>query len=1032
MFASPWKSFWGSRSKAQKTPQSRTVELPRPPLPYVTEKCLSVLAAKILAAVLVLSLLALELETSWLQSHLFSAIGRRLAYTVEPGPSPSLQHPLPGPYDIRLGYARLPVFLERLKSAGYEITAQARNATFIGGLANRVVFPAYREKTQAGLKILDRAEQPLFAARHPQRTYPDFESIPPPVVMALLFIENREMLDERHPYRNPAVEWDRFGKAVLDLGYSKLNPSHAVSGGSTLATQLEKIRHSPGGRTIGASEKMRQMASASLRAYLDGEQTLGARKRIIRDYINSMPLAALPGYGEVEGLGDGLWAWFGADFETANRLLREEGPARDPVRLALQARAFRQVLCLLLALKKPSAYMTKDRTALDARVDAYLRLLSKKGAVHPVLCDAALRVPAGYRDAPPETDPVSFAERKATDGIRIELLSLLGLDTAYGLGRLDLTVLTTIDRDAQQGVTQVLRRLGDPGYASKAGLSGYRLLGSGDPSAVIYSFTLFERSDRGNLLRVQADNFDQPLNINEGTKLELGSTAKLRTLIHYLEIVTDLHERYSRMPPERLRAVPVVRQDRLTHWAVEYLSTAQDKGLPAMLEAALAREYPAGPDERFFTGGGVHSFANFDRKDSGRVMTVREGFRKSVNLVFIRLMRDIVNYRIYRLPGVTPGLFEDLDHPARQAYLSRFADMEGRLFLGRFHEKYRGQTSDRMLETLVQGLRTRSAKRLAVIYRSVRPQEGPDRFAAFLRAYPAGATLTDKAVRELYEKYDPGKFNLPDRGYLAGIHPLELWLLEYRHRNPEAKLHEIFSTGAKERQEAYRWLFKTSFKSAQDNRIRTVLEADAFREIHKAWKRLGFPFDSLVPSYATAIGSSGDNPAALAELMGILVNDGVRHPALRIRRLHFGEGTPVETVADPRPAEGLRVLPSILAAVVKQELAGVVKEGTARRISGAVVLPDGTPVELGGKTGTGDNRYELFARGGRPVGSRVVSRTATFAFMIGDRFFGTVTAFVPGRRAGEFGFTSALPVQVLKHLTPTLMPLLSGSGRMAS
>jgi hypothetical protein len=33
-----------------------------------------------------------------------------------------------------------------------------------------------------------------------------------------------------------------------------------------------------------------------------------------------------------------------------------------------------------------------------------------------------------------------------------------------------------------------------------------------------------------------------------------------------------------------------------------------------------------------------------------------------------------------------------------------------------------------------------------------------------------------------------------------------------------------------------------------------------------------------VPSYATAIGSSADRPLALAELMGIIVNDGQRRP----------------------------------------------------------------------------------------------------------------------------------------------------------
>ncbi len=986
----------------------------------------AVLAAKIIGGALLVSLVVLELKTSWLQSRVFSAIDRRLTYAMQPGPSRNAPYPPSGPYDIRMGYARLPVFLQRLTHNGYEIAGQARSKTSFGRLASRFVYPPYREKSQAGLEIVDRAGQPLFVARYPHRSYPGFDSIPPLIVDTLLFIENRQGLDERHRYHNPAIEWDRIGKALLDLGYSKLDTVHPVSGGSTLATQLEKMRHSPGGRTAGAMEKLRQMASASLRAYLNGERTLEARKQIICDYINSMPLATFPGQGEIDGLGDGLNAWFGADFETVNRLLRKKEPARTPELLDGQARAFRQVLTLFMAIKKPSAFLTQDHRALEARVDAYLPLLAKEGIIEPALRDATRRIPAGYRDTPLQTEPVPFSERKATDGIRVELLSLLGLNSAYDLDRLDLSAWTTIDRNVQREVTRILRQLNDPAYDSKAGLYGRWLLGTGDPESVIYSFTLFERTPAGNVLRVQADNFDQPLNINEGTKLELGSTAKLRTLVHYLEIVADLHKRYSPMSPGQLKSVFVEQQDHLTRWAVDYLSTAGSKELPAMLAAAMARTYSASPAERFFTGGGVHYFANFDREENTRIFTVSEAFRKSVNLVFIRLMRDIVKYEIYRLPGGTSVLSENRDDPQRRIYLSRFADREGSLFLSRFYDKYHGQTPDRMLQTLVGGLRKRSATRLAVIYRSVRPQESLDRFAAFLRAYPAGAGLTGEDIGGLYEKYGPDKFGLKDRGYLAGVHPLELWLLEYRHRNPAATLNDVLSASTRERQEVYAWLFKTRYKGAQDNRIRTVLEADAFKEIHKAWKRLGFPFDYLVPSYATAIGSSGDNPAALARLMGILANDGVRRPTLRIRSLRFAAGTPFETIVKPRPAADERVLPSSLVAAVKQELIGVVKEGTARRISGAMALPDGTPVDVGGKTGTGDNRFEHVAKGGARIESRAINRTGTFVFMIGDRFFGTVTAFVPGAKASAYGFTSALPVQVLRNLAPTLMPLIAG------
>jgi hypothetical protein len=54
-----------------------------------------------------------------------------------------------------------------------------------------------------------------------------------------------------------------------------------------------------------------------------------------------------------------------------------------------------------------------------------------------------------------------------------------------------------------------------------------------------------------------------------------------------------------------------------------------------------------------------------------------------------------------------------------------------------------------------------------------------------------------------------------------------------------------------------------------------------------------------------------------------------------------------------------------------------------------------------------------------------VDRTATFVFFLGDRFFGTVTAYVPGPDAAKFSFTSAVAVQLLKVLEPELRPLLN-------
>jgi hypothetical protein len=97
-----------------------------------------------------------------------------------------------------------------------------------------------------------------------------------------------------------------------------------------------------------------------------------------------------------------------------------------------------------------------------------------------------------------------------------------------------------------------------------------------------------------------------------------------------------------------------------------------------------------------------------------------------------------------------------------------------------------------------------------------------------------------------------------------------------------------------------------------------------------------------------------------------------------------------------------------------------------------VALPDGTILPIGGKTGTGDNRFKVFDAAGHPLGSRPVNRTATFVFMIGDRFYGTVTAFVPGKTSANYNFTSALAVQPLKDLEPQLIPLIQRAERARS
>jgi membrane peptidoglycan carboxypeptidase len=966
-----------------------------------------------------------EVQTSTLQARFISRYAAKLRFHAADGESDKIVFPQKGPYDFRLGYVQLPAIIAKLKEKGMVISRQARFSQDLLNYAKHGFFIPFPEKSQAGLHLLDSKQQSIYQLINPKRVYRDFYDIPYAVVQALLFIENRDLLSDTNPKINPAVDWGRFAKATMIKAGELVNINLPSMGGSTLATQTEKFRHSDNGITSSVTDKLVQMASASVRAYRSGEDTSESRRQLVLDYVNSVPLSAAPGYGEVNGLGDGLFVWFGTDFTEMNRLLNLKNPQGPD--LELQARALKQVISLMIAHRRPSYYLVQGRKDLAVLSNSYVRLLAQNRMIAPAVSQSAQTQPLFFRNFSENSAAPQIANNKGVNVVRNRLAPLL--DTSlYALDRMDLKVTTSLDSHLQEQVGEYLKSLENSTIADTYGLIGKFLLSPDQTDELSYSFTLFERTPTGNMVRVQTDTTELPFDINEGSKLELGSTAKLRTLATYLEIIAELHEEMHTLPALELVKLIQKRPDTLTTWVCEQLLQNPKMQLQPLLEASMLRQYSANPAETFFTGGGMHIFSNFRKEDDGRMATVTEALQFSLNLPFVRIMRDIVNYTRSRQWENNRQILLDDGDPRRKEVLDKFIDKESRVFLSRFWTKYQNKTTEERLETLLTGMNP-TAMRLTIIHRYLFPKADVDTFIRFIHEQLPTATLTDKQLAGMYEKYKPGSFNLQDMGYLANMHPLELWLLNYLQQPGERTLKDAIARSGEVRRQVYSWLLRTHAKNARDSRIRTVLEIDAFSDIHRRWKSMGYPFDHLVPSLATALGSSGDRPAALAELIGMIQNGGKRLPTYRFTKVEFARDTPYETIMTQPPPEPFQVLRPEVAEILKLTTGKVVSEGTAKRLLNSFQQEDGTPFAIGGKTGTGDNRIVTSTSSGHRTASRALNRTATFVFYLGDNHFGTLTAFVSGKSANAFRFTSALPLQVLKGMVPILRPYITAGGR---
>ncbi len=754
-----------------------------------------------------------EINTSALSSQpLIDIAAGKMATTVETTNLCKNFASAAGPVDDRRGYMHAPAICERVTARGLEQVSE--NVSWLRRTVFGVdLFTIYNEKAQAGFEIRDMNGATLYRAQFPQHVYKDFDAIPKEFLHALVFVENKELLGDNAPTRNPAVEWLRL--VMAGLGY--LFGTGDGAGASTLAIQLEKFRHSPGGNSNrSAREKFRQVMTASVRAKMNGSNTMPRRRDIALEYINGLPLSAVS-TGEVHGLGDGLALWTGEDFEAANALMHRPEHDLSDAEMARKGEITRKGLSLIMSLTMPDKFLRpgftvvvdgerlSGREALDRRLEKYLPLFRREGILSERLYAAVAAAKVTYTTPEDHIRSREKIEQKSVNMLRAELSQLMNVKGGlYGLDRIDGSANSTIHGQVSKDINRFLRFAKTPEGAKRIGLVGDKLLPSAETAArVDFAFTLYAITERGNVLRVEEDTSDQPLNLNRHVKAGYGSTAKLRTFVDYLEVVKFLHQRYQGQDPETLKGIKLHPKDGITRWALDYLADPEtDKSLSGMQNAALERRYSANPHETFFTSGGVHPpIANFDSKDNHTNPTVREALYRSINLPFIRIMRDIVYFTQSQKMQVDPEIFTDPANAQRRDYLEKFVHAEGTQFMWRFWKQQSNKTPEEVLRDLAAKT-SRSPDQLAAIYRTVHPLGRFEEMRSYILKEcteclpdpepgyePAPDEIKKLAKQEQYfrakyDEYAPGQFDINDLGYRARpVHPLELWLARHKAAN---------------------------------------------------------------------------------------------------------------------------------------------------------------------------------------------------------------------------------------------------------
>ncbi|TXD37859.1 hypothetical protein FRC98_09280 [Lujinxingia vulgaris] len=887
-----------------------------------------------------------EVRTSALQSAMGVSLARQAVpvYRVQAGATPPSIEAPDGPWDRARGYANHREMVAHLQERGFEVVAAAHAPTSApGGAFSDQIYPIFALEPQAGLTLTDRAGRTLERWSYPEVVW----KTPPRLAMdAARLLENRALSERAHPYTNPAVDWTRLGVATVSQVRARLGSDAPAIGGSTLAVQMEKFRHSPDGRTSGTREKARQTLTAWLRTYHQGRAADAWAEQIVVDWLNSVPLGHRPGYGPVQGVFEGMWAWFGRPpEEVAQGLNRQRSDAQ-------RAQLEREMLALIIAQQRPARYLPGGLDALERRVDALVNTLVDEGKVTRewghVIASRSLSVKKA-----PSKRPVKGGGGYLSALAARQWGALSGEERAVMRQR-DAQVTTTYDAALQEALRREIEAAQPPARTSVAIFA--RSAGRLEPRAIV-------------------DTEPRVVDLSTEGRVDLGSTSKLRVLVSYLSAVETIFE-------ERAAGSPVA-SDPLSQFVTRELTADPVLPLDELLERALQRPVSADPDEVFYTGGGPHEFQNVNPEHDTRYFNVASAFVASANLPFVRLLREVVAFHAHRIYGAPIEAVVAGEHPRFDELFERHLKMSAERLVRDAYFRHHHSDVSMMARQALAGLEPTDV-------RCARLRRAIGSAATLDASHPcADASLATDAPADV-EPWDDQD-------------PLELAAIAALVENPEASLTEVMLATANIRSDARDWV--AAHTTAIDTRrgVHYAVEEEVFGVLQKEWARAGYPFERLTPSLATALGSSGDRPASLALLVAAVRAGGLVPRLDSVEGVRLFEGTPYETWLRPAPTPPVRAFGPEVARAVEKLLLRVAERGTGHATDAPWQIGQ-TTWEVGGKTGTSDHVLLIRDRDGRVMERRPVARSGAWVFFAGPCLVGTVVMFEQGEDAATHHF----------------------------